>query len=82
MKTLRLPNRSVVLADFRGGYAVCQNLLCLCPVEPPVHTFTLQAAAGPPLHTVLCCRCVPQPKDAADTAFDIVEAEPVLELPG
>ena len=41
MKTLRLPNRGVELDDFRGGYAVCQNLLCLCPVEPPVHTCTL-----------------------------------------
>jgi len=81
MKTLRLPNRSVGLDDFRGGYAVCQNLLCLCPVEPPVHTLTLHLAEGTALHTVLCCLCVPEPKDAADMVFDVVEAEPVLELP-
>jgi hypothetical protein len=82
MKTLRLPDRSVGLEDFRGGYAVCQNLLCLCPIEPPVHTVTLESAAGPALHTVLCCRCVAEAKDAADTVFEVVEAEPVLELPG
>ena len=81
MKTLRLPNRSVGLEDFRGGYAVCQNLLCLCPIEPPVHTLTLQAGAGLTLHTVLCCRCAPETRDAAGTVFDVVEAEPVLELP-
>ena len=81
MKTLRLPNRSVELEDFRGGYAVCQNLLCLCPIEPPVHTFTLQAGAGLTLHTVLCCLCVPETGDAAGTVIDVVEAEPVLELP-
>ena len=53
MKTLRLPNRGVGLEDFRGGYAVCQNLLCLCPVEPPVNALTLEAGEGPTLHTVL-----------------------------
>ncbi|HZY83617.1 MAG TPA: hypothetical protein VFE78_02190 [Gemmataceae bacterium] len=41
MKTLRLPNQGVRLEDFRGGYAVCQNLLCLSPIEPPVSAFTL-----------------------------------------
>ncbi len=81
MKTLRLPNRGVDLEDFRGGYAVCQNLLCLCPVEPPVHVVTLESGEGPALHTVLCCLCVPEAVDAADTAFDVVEAEPVLKLP-
>jgi hypothetical protein len=82
MKTLRLPNRSVELEDFRGGYAVCQNLLCLCPVEPPVHTFTLQLPQGTALQTVLCCLCVPETRDLAGTVIDVVEAEPVLELPG
>ena len=81
MKTLRLPNRGVELEDFRGGYAVCQNLLCLCPIEPPVHTLTLQAGAGLTLHTVLCCRCAPETWAAAGTVFDVVEADPVLELP-
>jgi hypothetical protein len=81
MKTLRLPNHNVGVDDFRGGYAVCQNLLCLCPIEPPVYTITLQAGAGRTLHTVLCCRCVPETWAAADTMFDVVEAEPVLELP-
>jgi hypothetical protein len=81
MKTLRLPNRSVELEDFRGGYAVCQNLLCLCPVERPVHTLTLQLPEGHALQTVLCCLCVPEMRDLANTLFDVVEAEPVLELP-
>ena len=81
MKALRLPNRSVGPEDFPGRYAVCQNLLCLCPVEPPVHTVTLQAGAGRTLHTVLCCLCVPETRDMADTVVDVVEAEPVLELP-
>ncbi len=82
MRTLRLPNRSVGVAEFGGGRAVCQNLLCLCPVEPPVHTLTLAPAEGPALHTVLCCLCVPETKDLADTVFDVVEADPVLEPPG
>jgi hypothetical protein len=81
MKTLRLPNRSVGLEDFRRGYAVCQNLLCLCPIEPPVYTVTLASAEGHALHTVLCCLCIPQTEEEADTVFDIVEAESVLELP-
>jgi hypothetical protein len=81
MKTLRLPNHNVGVDDFRGGYAVCQNLLCLCPIEPPVHTLTLESAEGHALHTVLCCRCVPETWDAAGTVFDVVEVDPVLELP-
>ena len=81
MKTLRLPNRSVELEDFTGGYAVCQNLLCLCPIEPAVRTCALRAGAGLTLHTVLCCLCVPGTRDVADTVIDVVEAEPVLVLP-
>ena len=81
MKTLRLPNRSVGLGDFTGGYAVCQNLLCLCPIEPPVHTLTLESGEGPALHTVLCCRCAPEMRGGAGAVFDVVEADPVLELP-
>ena len=81
MKTLRLPNRSVELEDFRGGYAVCQNLLCLCPVEPPVHTVTLQLPQGTALQTVLCCRCAPEMRGRAGAVFDVVAADPVLELP-
>jgi hypothetical protein len=82
MRTLRLPNRSVAPEDFTGGYAVCQNLLCLSPIEPPVRTLTLQLPEGHALHTVLCCLCVPETRDMADTVCDVVEAEPVLELPG
>ena len=81
MKTLRLPNRGVAPEDFTGGYAVCQNLLCLCPVEPPVNALTLEAGEGPTLHTVLCCLCVQETRDLADTVIDVVEAEPVLVLP-
>ena len=82
MRTVRLPNQSVGMEDFTGGYAVCQNLLCLCPVEPPIRAVTLRPGAGPVLHTVLCCRCMPGPEEAAETVFDVVEAAPVLELPG
>jgi hypothetical protein len=82
MKTLRLPNHNVGVDDFRGGYAVCQNLFCLCPIEPPVHALTLESTEGHALHTVLCCRCASETKDATDTVFEVVEAGPVLELPG
>jgi hypothetical protein len=82
MKALRLPNRSVGPEDFPGRYAVCQNLLCLCPIEPPVHTLTLGSARVRALRTVLCCRCAAEVWGAAGTVFDVVEADPVLELPG
>ena len=81
MKTLRLPNHNVGVDDFRGGYAVCQNLLCLCPIEPPVHTFTLRLPEGTTLQTVLCCLCEQETRDLADPVIDVVEAEPVLVLP-
>jgi hypothetical protein len=82
MKTLRVPGRSVVPEDFKGGQAICQNLDCLAPIEPPVNVFTLRSRDGRVLRTVLCRLCLPAAKVGDEIVFQVVPDPPVLELPG
>jgi hypothetical protein len=41
MFVLRIPNRSVLPADFPGRQGVCQNLDCLALLEPPYQSARL-----------------------------------------
>ena len=82
MITLRLPNRSVVPADFHGRQGFCQNLDCLAPLEPPYRSARLCLPGGT-LETVLCGSCMPQPRDGThpEMLLEVVAAAPVLAPP-
>jgi hypothetical protein len=79
MLILRIPNRSVIPAHFRGGQGICQNLDCLAPLEPPFRTAWL-CLPGWTLETVLCAACTPQPSDGTppEVRLEVVPAMPVL----
>jgi hypothetical protein len=83
MITLRIPNRSVLPADFRGRQGVCQNLDCLAPLEPPYQSARLCLPGGT-LATVLCSTCLPQPWGGThpEMRLEVVAAAPVLGPPG
>src|SRR5438067_10181578 len=82
MIILRVPNRSVVPADFHGRQGFCQNLDCLAPLEPPYRSARLCLPGGT-LETVLCRSCMPQPRDGRhpEMRLEVVAAAPVLAPP-
>jgi hypothetical protein len=79
MITLRIPNRSVVPADFDGRRGFCQNLGCLAPLEPPYQSARLSLPGGT-LETVLCSACQPQSSDGTfpEMRLEVVAVAPVL----
>jgi hypothetical protein len=82
MMILRIPNRSVVPADFIGRQGVCQNLGCLAPLEPPYQSARLCLPTGT-LETILCSTCMPRPEADAYPGMwlQVVAAAPVLSPP-
>jgi hypothetical protein len=80
---LRIPNRNVFPADFPGQQGVCQNLLCLAPLEPPYESARLCFPVGT-LETVLCADCMPDSFDGGcpPMCLSVVEADAVLVPPG
>jgi hypothetical protein len=82
MIRLRLPNRGVTPADFGGRRGVCQNLLCLAPLEPPYHRLRL-GLPGAALETVVCTTCLPPSQDGTcpELSLQVVAAGPVLAPP-
>jgi hypothetical protein len=82
MITLRIPNRSVLPADFRGRQAFCQNLDCRAPLEPPYESARLSVPGGT-LETVLCAACMPEPVGGTfpEVRLELVAAAPVLPPP-
>jgi hypothetical protein len=79
MISLRIPNRSVVPADFRGRPAVCQNLDCQASLEPPYQSIRL-CLPGWTLETLLCANCLPPCRDGScpEVRLEAVEANPVM----
>jgi hypothetical protein len=82
MICLRIPNRSVVPADFQGRPGICQNLDCLALLEPPYRSVRLRLPGGK-LETVLCCNCLPRRSSGphAELWLEVVAVPPVLTPP-
>jgi hypothetical protein len=79
MISLRIPNRSVHPADFRGRQGFCQNLNCMRPIEPPYRSASLCLPGGT-LETILCDGCLPRPDGDAhpELRLEVVAAPVVL----